>query len=172
MTRKTLLKHLNKSEKESIINEVLSLYGKFKNVREFYKAELSEETNPVLEEYKRKITIAYSAANPSERRTNMNVNRMLKEFDKISIFERERIDLMLHRVECGIAAFNRNTKRTATFYNCILTTFSGAVELIGAEISTDEYKLRIDKIIGKSAVGKFKIKERMTEILRKYRINS
>src|ERR1700722_13075444 len=106
-TKKSLLKHLAKSDKEDIIQEVMTLFDKFKNVKEFYAAELSDEANPLLEGYKKKITKAYSSENPKERRTNLNVNKLINEFKKIRIYEHELVDLMLHRVECGVEAFNR-----------------------------------------------------------------
>ncbi|MGP8215824.1 MAG: DUF6155 family protein [Bacteroidia bacterium] len=165
LTKKALLKHLNKSDKEDIIREVISLFDKFKNVKEFYAAELSDEANPMLEAYKKKITKAYSSANPKERRTNMNVNRLISEFKKISIYERELADLMLYRVECGVAAFRRNNKRSATFYNCIIASFEDAVKLITANNYMNELRKRIDKIIKDSEAGKYGITERMEEIL-------
>lgn len=164
LTKKSLIKHLTKSDKEEIIREVLTLFDKFKNVKEFYTAELTEEANPLLERYKKKITIAYSSVNPKERRTNMNVNKLIKEFEKICIYERDLADLMLHRVECGIAAFRRNNNRSATFYNCIASTFEEAIELISADNSSDEFKQKIERIIKGSEGGKFGIKERFIKI--------
>jgi len=161
LTKKALLKHLTKSDKEDIIREVITLFDKFKNVKEFYAAELSDEANPLLEKYKKKISHAYSSANPKERRTNLNVNRLITEFKKINIYERELIDLMLHRVECGIAAFNRNNNRSATFYNCIINTLEEAVKLISAESYTTEFEQRIHKIMKDSASGKFEFQKRL-----------
>jgi hypothetical protein len=165
-TKKTLLKHLDKSDKEDIIREVVTLFDKFKNVKEFYTAELADDANPLLERYKNKITKAYSSANPKERRTNMNVNRLISEFKKITIYERELADLMLHRVECGIAAFNLNNNRTATFYNCIATTFEEAIKLTSTDNSIDEFQKRINKIVSNSEEGKFEIQARMEKIVK------
>ncbi|HTB30494.1 MAG TPA: DUF6155 family protein, partial [Bacteroidia bacterium] len=137
---------------------------KFKNVKEFYTAELTDETNPLLERYKKKITIAYLLENPKERSTNLNVNKLIKEFKKTSIYERDLIDLMLHRVECGVAAFRRNANRTATFYNCIFSSFEDAVKLISGNDLLPEFKTRINKIIQQSETGKFGIRERMKDI--------
>ncbi len=164
LTKKALLKHLDKSDKEDIIREVVILFDKFKNVKEFYAAELTDAANPLLERYKKKITDAYSAGNPKERTTNLNINKLIREFKKISIYERELADLMLHRVECGIAAFRKNTNRSATFYNCIGSTFDEAIELIFANNYQDEFKTRIHRIIKSSEPGKFGIQTRITEI--------
>ena len=163
LTKKALLNHLNKSDKEDIINEVVTLFDKFKNVKEFYQAELSDDANPALVRYKRKISEAYARPNPKERTTNANVNRMLKEFKKISIYDRELADLMLHRVECGVAAIKDNLKRTETFYNCILNTFSDAIKLAVSTGYIDEFKSRIDKILNKAEGGKYAIDERMRD---------
>ncbi len=165
LTKKALLKHLSKSDKEDIIREVVTLFDKFKNVKEFYTAELTDEANPMLEWYKNKITIAYALANPKERSTNINLNKLIKEFKKISIYERDTADLMLHRVECGVAAFNKNSKRSPTFYNCILTSFQETCTLISANDYADEFKSRIAAILKNSKEGKFEIQERMKEII-------
>jgi len=164
LTKKALLKHLDKSDKEDIIREVITLFDKFKNVKEFYAAELSDESNPLLERYKEKITKAYSSPNPKERTTNLNINKLVKEFKKTSIYTRDIADLMLHRVECGVAAFWRNTNRSATFYNCIAVTFEDAVKLISADDSINEFKQRIARIVKDSEAGKFEIQKRLKEI--------
>jgi hypothetical protein len=164
LTKKALLKHLAKSDKEDIIREVVTLFDKFKNVKEFYTAELTDTANPLLESYKKRIAKAYLLANPKERSTNINVNKLINEFKKISIYEREVADLMLHRVECGVAAFNRKTNRSATFYNCILNSFEEAANIISAENYTNEFKQRINKIIEDSNTGKFEFQKKMKGI--------
>jgi hypothetical protein len=164
-TKKALLKHLSKSDKEDIIKEIITLFDKFKNVKEFYAAELTDSTNPLLEKYKKKITDAYSAVNPKERTTNLNVNRLIYEFKKINIYERELADLMLHRVECGVAALNRNNNRSATFYNCIVNTFEETVKIISADNSGNEFKSKIHKIVQSAEAGKFGIQARMKKII-------
>ena len=165
LPKKALLKHLAQSEKEDIIKEVLTLFDKFNNVKEYYTAELTDDANPMLERYKKKITLAYSSGNPKERRTNMNVNRLLKEFKKISIYERETADLMLYRVECGVAAFRRNNNRSPTFYSCIATTFEDALKIISIDNSIDEFRKRINKILKDSKPGKCGFSERLKNIL-------
>jgi len=164
LTKKALLKHLNKSDKEDIIREVATLFDKFKNVKEFYSTELSGEGNPVLEQYKKKITKAYSGANPKERTTNINVNKLIKEFKRVSIYDRELADLMLHRVECGIAAIKRNNKRSQTFYSCIISTFEDTVKLIEADGSLNEYKEKIAEALKDSIGGKFEMRKQMQQI--------
>ncbi len=163
ITKKTLLKHLSKSDKEDIIREVVTLFNKFTNVKEYYTAELTDETNPMLERYKKKITAAYSLPNPKERSTNINANKLIKEFKKISIYERELADLMLHRVECGIVAFNTNNKRSETFYHCILNSFEEACGLIYSDNLINEFKSRINKALKDSQSGKFEIHKKMKE---------
>jgi hypothetical protein len=166
LTKKSLLKHLSKSDKEDIIREVIILFDKFKSVKEYYTAELTDDKNPLLENYKKKITKAYLLKNPKERSTNININKLINEFKKINIYNHEIVDLLLHRTECGIAAFNRNNKRSATFYNCITTTFKEAITLITADNSLSEFQERIDKIIKTSKAGKFEIREKFKEAVR------
>lgn len=165
-TKKNLTDHLQKSEKEDIIKEVILLFNKFQNVKDFYKAELSGDNNPILESYRKKITIAYSSANPSERRTNMNVNKLISAFRKIVIYNYELIDLLLHRVECGLESFDLNDKRSETFHNSIFNSFQQAYNLILAEDSRDEYMPRIENIIENSEKGKYELMEKMVKVIR------
>jgi hypothetical protein len=168
LTKKVLLEHLDKSEKEDIINEIITLFGKFENVKEFYRAELSGGTNPVLETYKKKITKAYSSINPSERRTNRNVNKLIIDFKKVCIYRNELIDILLFRVESGVEAFIRNNKRSETFYNSIVTSFKDAVNIIVSEKIMEEFQQRIFSIIKNSEAGKYSTKERMEEMIRNF----
>lgn len=161
LTKKALLKHLDKSDKEDVIREVVMLFDKFKNVKEFYQSELSDEANPALDKYKKKIKEAYAKPNPKERTTNANLNRLLKEFKKISIYDRELADLMLYRVECGMAAIKKNNKRSPTFYNCLLSTFADTIKLVVADNSMNEFKPRIDKIVKNAAMGKYEFKNKL-----------
>lgn len=165
ISKKTVLTHLNKSTKEEIINEVLILFNRFDYVKEFYAAELSEAGNPILGKYKKKIVKAYSSVNPSERRTNMNVNKMILDFNKVIIYKHELIDLLLHRVECGVQAFCVNNKRSETYYNCIFNSFQQAVKIIENENCIGEFHARIIDLVNSSSVGKYKIKERMIELI-------
>lgn len=164
LTKKALLKHLNKSDKEDIIQEIVTLFDKFKNVKEFYQAELSDEANPALEKYKKKIAEAYAKPNPKEKTTNANLNRAIKEFKQISIYDRELVDLMLYRVECGLSAIKKNNKRTPTFYNCIATTFEDAMKLIIADGGLNDFQKRIDKVLDNAEAGKNEFRERMADI--------
>ncbi len=164
LTKKALLKHLHKSDKEDIIREVITLFDKFKNVKEFYSAELTDEANPLLLKYKKKIAEAYARPNPKEKTTNSNINRLVAEFKKVSIYDRETVDVMLYRVECGVAAFRYDINRTATFYNSILTTFEEAIRLIYSEGYEEEFKARIKKVVKEAEPGKYAIAERMADI--------
>lgn len=164
VSKKSLLIHLQKSDKEDIIEEVLTLFDKFKNVKEFYSAELSDVKNPLLDRYKKKITEAYALPNPKERTTNINLNRLITEFKKISIYDRELIDIMLFRVECGVNAFVLKNRRTSTFYNCILSNFEEAIKLMIADNSTGEFRQRVKKILKDAEPGKYEIAERMRDI--------
>lgn len=126
LTKKALQKHLEQSDKEEIIREVLTLFNKFGNVREFYKAELSEGGSSLLDSYKKRIRDAYSSQNPKDRSTNKNIDTLLRDFKKVMVYEEELADLLLYRVECGLEALQRNPRRGQSFYNCLYKSFKQA----------------------------------------------
>lgn len=167
LTKKNLLEHLNKSDKEDLITEVVTLFEKFDNVKEFYRGELSADNNPVLDTYKKKITQAYLKVNPKERSTNLNVNKLIAAFKKVNLYKDELIDLNLHRVECGVAAFARDKNRTETFYNCILKSFEEAVNIIVSQNLVAEYETRLESIIKNTGEGKYEIRSKLQSIFEK-----
>jgi hypothetical protein len=122
----------------------------------------------LLCKYKKQIAKAYLLPNPKERSTNINVNKLINQFKKICIYERELADLMLYRVECGVEAFRRDDKRSATFYNCIVVSFEDAIKLIVTDSSIAEFKQRINRIIKDSVKGKYEVEERMGNIVQQY----
>jgi len=168
LTKKALLKHLDKSDKEDIIREVVILFDKFKNVKEFYQAELLNDNSPVLDTYKKKIAEAYAKLNPKERTTNANLNKLITAFKKVKVYDRDLAELMLYRVECGVQAIKKNPKRTPTFYNCILTTFEDAIKLIVADGNVSEFQDRVEKAMKASEAGKYQMRESMADIYNRY----
>jgi hypothetical protein len=167
LSKRKFISHLNRLDKQDIIDEVVQLFNKFSVVKEYYKAELAGEANPLLAKYKMKIEKAYAAPNPKERTTNINLNRLISGFKKISVSEYDTIDLMLHRVECGLEAVKRNNRRTATFYRCIISTFDEAMELMKPDIVWEEHRERIMLILAASEVGRQDLTARLEALLRR-----
>lgn len=164
-TKKALLEHLAKSEKDDIVAEVMVLFDKFNNVKEYYKSELSDNSS-LLDKYKKKITDAYAAANPSDRRTNMNLNKLISDFKRIAVYQTELAELLIHRVEYGVKAFTRNPKRSEAFYNCVINSFEEAIKIIRSGDTVEEYRKRIFDLVERSADSKYGTGERMKTILK------
>ncbi len=163
LTKRALLEHLHQSDKEMLVEEILHLFNKFSNVKEFYQAELSSEGTPLLERYKKKIAEAYAAANPKDRSTNKNIDTLLRDFRKVSVHSEELIDLLLYRAECGLEAAKRNPLRPRAFYNCLLRSFSEALKQIRSIDSDEQYRKRIQGILKNSEGAKFGMEDLMQD---------
>jgi len=162
LTKKKLASHLEQCDKEEIIKEVITLFDKFKNVKEFYANELSNEGSPLLDKYKKTIADAYAGANPSDRRTNTNLNKLLRDFKKISVFPSEQVELSIYRVECAMDAIDRNSRRTEAFYNAVINSFNEAIKVIRAKELGEEFSQRIATIVKNCPQGRFNLKQLIT----------
>mgnify|MGYP001127043026 CR=1 FL=1 len=97
------LKDLGKKELE---NEVKKLYSKFKDVKKYYELELSQDTTAVLNEFKEKIKQEYFPKRGFGRASNQASRKVVSDFKKISIFNKDIIELLLYRTDMMI----ENTK--------------------------------------------------------------
>ncbi len=86
-TKLSLKKHLDELEKKELVEEVLKLYSKFSQVKEFYQMELSEDTKAFVEGYKKKIKAIYFPARGYGHPRASAIRRLISNFKKVAVFD-------------------------------------------------------------------------------------
>ena len=102
MAKKTsILKFLNELEKEELIEEIEKLCTKFDVVKKYFEIELSGDASRYVETAKKDIhkQFYFSNGNPRNRPKASKLNAILKEFERVSIYKGDVIELLLHRIE-------------------------------------------------------------------------
>ncbi|MBP6826338.1 MAG: hypothetical protein KA165_07255 [Saprospiraceae bacterium] len=146
-----LKKYLDALSETELRAEVLKLFSKLKQVQDFYGQELSseEDRNKILEEYKARIRKQFyspRSGNPQNPKAS-KLRAIVSEFEKISIFPHELIDLALYRVELGVQFTNDYGDMNEAFYRSVATAFERALKMIVAHKLEDHFEFRCQAIV-------------------------
>ena len=147
-----LKKYLDALSETELRAEVLKLFSKLKQVQDFYGQELSseEDRNKILEEFKARINKQFysqRSGNPQNPKAS-KLRAIVSEFEKISIFPHELIDLALYRVEQAVQFTDDYGDMYEAFYRSTATAFEKALKLIVANKLESHFKARCRAIVG------------------------
>ena len=96
-----LLRHLEELEKEDLIAEIEKLCQKFEEVKKYFEIELSGDASKYVSAAKKKITAQFWFSNGNMRFNpkSSKLNNIIKEFEQVSIYKQDVIELYLFRIE-------------------------------------------------------------------------
>lgn len=135
-----LNKYLGELTKAELEAEIKKLYSKFADVKTFYELELGDDTSDILESYKGRIHKEYFPTRGYGRARSSESRKVITEFKKVSVFQKDVIDLMLYRVEVMIQFSDKYGDMEEAFYNSIESSFQDACKLIKEERLEAAYK--------------------------------
>jgi hypothetical protein len=142
----SLLRFLNELEKEDLIEEIEKLCTKFEVVKKYFDIELSGDTTRYLEQTKKTISRQFMTSkgdwrkNPKASRLNL----ITKEFEQVSIYKTDIIELLVHRVEETIRyAYKSREPVSAALWQSTELVIKRAQDLINAEGLEDKYRNRM-----------------------------
>lgn len=147
ITKLSLKKHLDELDKDEVVEEVLKLYAKFPQVKEYYQMELSDDTQTFVEGYKKKIKAIYFPARGYKHPRASAIRRIISKFKKVAVFEFDIIDLLLYRVENGIAYSKTFGGIDEAFYTSIQSSYDEALKLIAKNNLFSEFQERCQQIV-------------------------
>jgi hypothetical protein len=150
ITKFSLKKHLDELEKKELVEEVLKLYAKFSQVKEYYQMELSEDTKAFVEGYKKKIRAIYFPARGYGHPRASAIRRIISQFKKVAVFDYDVIDLLLYRVETGIAYCKAFGGIDEPFFNALQSSYEEALKLIDKNHLSKDFQDRCRQIVNDS----------------------
>lgn len=132
-TKSELNKYLKEMSKVELENEVKKIYSKFKEVKNYYEIEFSQDTTEILNKYKEKIKLEYFPKRGFGKARNRESRKVITEFKKISIFKKDVIELLLYRAEMMIEFSQQFGDIDEPFYNSLESSYEEACKLIKEE---------------------------------------
>jgi hypothetical protein len=142
-------KYLASLDEAGLREELQKLFNKLPQVQEFYAQELMSDTErkAMLEDYKKKIynqfwTRSGNPRNPS----NAELRTLLTNFEKVSVFPSEVIDLYLYRVEMATEFANDFGGMPDADYNASITAFKRAIEMMMEHKLGNQFRIRCEEL--------------------------
>lgn len=143
---KTYLDTLNETE---LREEVLRLFGKLTQVQEFYAQELmsDKERKEMLEGYRRKIySFFWTRTGNRKRPSNAKLRELITNYEKVSIFPSEVIDLLLYRVEVATEYASWLKGMSEANYKASYNAFKKAVEMMALHKLENRFQERCEAL--------------------------
>jgi len=148
MNKKGLKKYLSSLNNEELHSEIVKLFEKFDQVKHYYTAELSNDTQELLSKYKLRIEKEFQRA--STRSSNSyritEINNIIKEFEKVSVFSIDIIELKLYRIELAIKLVKEQRIDDQTYYGSIAGHYQKVLKQINATHLEEYFTEKIDSI--------------------------
>ncbi len=145
---RTLRNQLKQRSQNDLIEELVLLFSRFDDVRNYYQFQLSGEPDEdVVAKYKAAIAEEFSThGRPGEGRLSV-ARRVVNQYKKVAPSERSLIDLMLFYVEAGVKYTNAFGDIDEPFYNSMESMYERTLETIVKHELQAEFEHRCMKIV-------------------------
>lgn len=148
MSKRELKKYLGELEKEQLQEQIIDLYDRFKEVKEFYKFFFNPNEEKLIEEAKVAITKEFYPARsrrPKMRPTTFK--KHLKQLHTLGVSTDKIIDFTFFYIQTAIDFRKSRNIRKANFHQSIFKSFEEVVALIFKENLSSIYSSQLEKII-------------------------
>lgn len=166
MNRNQFVKHLRQLNREELEEEILLLYDKIPDIKEFYKMEMGSDADrkKVYDKYKKEIQSCFKTKSYRKpRRPRIKKTKaILKEARSKSIFDHELADLVLHTAEEAIYFHVEYGFYSETLINNIISWFDEAITLISRSMTEELFETRRTDIVQNRGIP-FELRKELIE---------
>lgn len=145
--KKELNKYLNSLTEKELIKEVKKLYDKFPDVKKYYQMELGDNSEKILAEYKARIEKEYFPKRGEGNGKSSVSRKVVTDFKKIAIHQKDVAELMLYRTEMMLRYANYCGGIEEPRYSSLMGSFADACEIIGDEQLTSYFKVHCEELL-------------------------
>jgi len=146
MRKSSFIKHIDQLGEEDLRAELLMLFGKVKEVSEFYKMELGTEADRKRLYDKAKKNITSKFATKSYRRPRrprvQKVYQILNDTKSKSLLDYEMIDVYLFTCETAVYFADEYEFASTPLFNIIQKTYDWAISLVKLNNMEADYEDR------------------------------
>ena len=147
MSKSKLTKFIKACDKQELEEQVLDLYMRFKEVKEFYDFSFNPNEQKRVEEAKLKIAREYfpdGTRKPKKRRSI--AQKHIEHLKKLEVEASQIIDLMLYNIEIAQAYNEEKPIVQEAFYKSMLSSFRKALVFIEQQFLQQEFAVRVERI--------------------------
>ena len=147
MSKTKLSKFIKSCDREELEDQILDLYLRFKEVKEFYDFSFNPNEQKRVEEVKLKIAREYFPEGKRKAKKRRSVaQKHIEHLKKLEVETTQIIDLMLYAIEIAQAYTAEKMIAQEAFYKSMLSGYRKALVFIERQFLTEEFYARITKI--------------------------
>ncbi|RKD98706.1 DUF6155 family protein [Marinifilum flexuosum] len=151
MSKKDLKEYIHQLTKEQLQDQILDLYTRFKDVKEYYDFAFNPKENKLIEECKFKISKEYFPVNGRKAKMRRSVaQNYIRHFKRLGVDSSLIADIMLYNIEVAQTYTSEQFIKQESFYKSMLKSFQEAVAYIRDNGLDNEFKARLNKIVDES----------------------
>ena len=147
MSKKDLKLYLHELGKEQLEDQIIDLYTRFKEVKEFYDFAFNPQENKLMEECKFKISKEYFPVNGRKAKLRRSVaQKYIRHFKRLGVEASLIADIMLYHIEIAQTYTSEKEVKQEAFYKSMLKSFTEAVDYIDEHGIRKEFYSRLQRI--------------------------
>lgn len=150
MSKRALKKYLETLTEEQLREQLMHLYGTFKDVKVYYDFVFNPKEDKLVHECKEKIANEYFPVKRRKPRARRSVaQKYLKHFMTLGVDPVQVADVMWYNLEIA-AAFSAEKKvRQDSFYTSMARSFDEALKYTLVHGLYDQFGVRVQKLLEK-----------------------
>ena len=147
MSKRELKKYLKELNKEQLEDQILDLYNRFKEVKEFYDFAFNPRENELMEQCRFQISNEYYPV--KRRKARMRRSVAQKWIRKLLLLDADVslvADVMLFNIEIAQSFASEHIIRQDSFFSSMYKSFDEALKFVSERGILNEFRGRIQKI--------------------------
>lgn len=147
MSKRELRKYLKELTKAQLEEQIVEIYDRFKNVKEYYDFAFNPNENILIEQCRFQISKEYFPI--SSRKAKMRRSIAQKWIKKLTQLEADSTllaDVMFFNIEIAQSFSAEHYIRQDSFYSSMFKSFDEACRFVSEKGILNEFKGRIEKI--------------------------
>lgn len=146
MSKRDLKKYLADINKGQLEEQILDLYSRFKEVKQFYDFAFNPKEGKLVEECKFKINREYFPAKGRRAKTRRSIaQKCIKKFKQLGVDSPIIIEIMLFNLETA-QRYSSRRKVYDTFYRSMIKSFEELINFVIENNLQSAYQSQINKI--------------------------
>lgn len=152
MSKRELKSYLKELKKKQLEEQIIDLYERFKDVKEFYNFAFNPNENKLVEECKFKISKEYFPVRGRKPKMRRSVaQKAIKHFIQLGVDCNIIADIMIYNIEIAQTYSSDNFIKQESFYKSMLKSFTEAIQYISQNNLKTQFITRLEKIVDNAA---------------------
>ena len=147
MSKRELRKYLKELTKEQLENQIIDIYDRFKNVKEYYDFAFNPKENELIELCRFQISKEYYPVGTRKAKMRRSVaQKWIKKLISLDADASLLADVMFFNIEIAQSFSGEHLIRQESFYTSMFKSFDDALRFVSEKGILLEFRGRIEKI--------------------------